>query len=201
LVDAAAFLTRLSTDLRWTANTGWKVTVSDGTNSAYFFAGAAGTGETLDVDLMSGFNFTSGWSSAGGGSPSDADTFATSAVGGIYKSSGIFTASKLYKVAYATDNANSVLRICGIGAIALPGLADLVSGSNYHTGNTTYAGIYLRNSTASTTNVSVLTAQQVLTPDSTGLQALKTAGGAAGWASTGTFNPNAAAYNITITKD
>jgi hypothetical protein len=141
--------------------------------------------------LLASYNFTSGWTNVATGSPVDADTFSSTGTGGIYKN--VFTAGQLIKQSITTDNAALCsYRLVQAGYASVPGVAYLSSGSQYSTIVATYTYAYLRNASASTSNVSVLKGEQVLTPSTTGFTF--------GTLQAGSLNPNAASFTLTVTR-
>ena len=161
---------------------------------------AAGTGETLDVDLLLGFNFTSGWTALEGGAITDADTYSSVDGGGV-RSGALFTVGALYKRSYASDNAFSYCRVSNAAGTQLLS-ATITSGAVYHTGITNYLYTYLRNSITGTTNVATMTAQQVLTPSADGAVIVSAKSGAVqnfGYKNA-SFAYGAASYYVIVKK-
>lgn len=193
LVNGTPFVTQVSQDLRWLANTGWKVTFTNASNSAYLLAGAAGTGETYGSNPFAPFNFTSGFSTSGA-TVSDADTFVTAGgAGGLYKD-GIFIAGKLYKAKVVGSVTSGTLSINSVSAGVNNRVQIAAAGAyGYHTGIAGNTYIYLRNSAASTTDVSSIEVLEITAPDATGFI------GSTNWTISG-ITGGEASYTVTITR-
>lgn len=161
---------------------------------------AAGASETLGADLLSGFDFTSGWGVAGTGSIIDSNSFSSTGSGGVNKS--VLSSLRLYKRAYekSTTAASSMFRISNTMGYISPDDTDLATGSKYSTAIPNYLFCYARNSTAGTTDVTTFTVQQVLTPSSSGatITTLKN-GDVYNWSyKNSSFTYNAASYYVII---
>jgi hypothetical protein len=163
---------------------------------------AAGTGETLGDDLLSGWDFTSGWSTAAA-SIIDANSFSTpSGSGGVYKSN-IATAGYLYKITYerTTTAGGSTLRFSGTGLVTSPGFIPVSTGVYYYQSITGFSSIYLAHATsAGQTDVISMKVEAVLTPSATGVTIVSSKGGATqSFASKdASFTYNAASYRYAI---
>jgi hypothetical protein len=143
------------------------------------FIKAAGTGETLGSDVLAGWDFTSGWSTASA-SIIDANSFSTpSGSGGVYKSN-ITTAGYLYKITYerTTTAGGSSLRFSGAGLVTSPGFIPVSTGVYYYQSITGFHSIYLSHSTSvGQTDVISMKVEAVLTPSATGATIVSAKGG------------------------
>lgn len=156
--------------------------------SAVAPVGDGAGGESLSGDELAGWNFTSGWTIAGGGSSVvDANTIISGVVGGgIYNASGL-VAGKLYYTEFAYSTT--------VGSVTIWDNAGNwwdVAGTRYHTrvGNEVFR---LYSSVAATIDVTTMSRKQVLDPAATGALLLSTKGGSRGWAyKHASFDPNAA---------
>lgn len=194
---ATGLITNSSVDLTPYSSTVWgstalQLTVNDGTNDFTLTPAAAGTGETLDDDLLAGWNLTSGWSVEGGAITNATTATASGALLEIYRS--ILTRGALYKGSFAATVQQGTAKITD----TVGNLTYIANGAtSYFTATLGGAGPYwvIRNSSTENTKTIVITSQavqKVLTPSTTGI--LYTGGSGA------TFNPNAATKSITITK-
>lgn len=139
---------------------------------------APGTVESLDTDLIAGWDFTSGWTPGGTGSIVDADSFSSTGFGGVYKST-VMTLNCLYKVI----SAGSTTAVSSVETTTASGIPSFKSGA-FGTGYGTIVGsggglaIYIRNLSAGTADITTLTVQRVTDPPSTGARIVSTKGGA-----------------------
>jgi len=143
---------------------------------------AAGTGETY-TDLLSGWDFTSGWTVQAGGAIDDSNTFTSTDVGGLRNSTDILTVGELLKLTLASDNGNTSLNIVhASGTFSMPAVQCANNTMKYGVvGYTATLGpcarLYVRLSDTGTSNISVLKGEKVLTPSSTGVTITSTRGG------------------------
>ena len=127
---------------------------------------ARGTGIVSETDLLAGWNFTSGWSTSGPATISDSNTFVTTALAGIYKTSGNMTIGVTYKLTISGTVSAGSLNIRDAGTTTIYGI---VSG----TFNTTiyfvakHIQLFLQNTTAATTDIITLTLQAITNPSIT----------------------------------
>jgi hypothetical protein len=189
LVNGTVFVSNPSVDLRFGANTGWKYTFTSGANSAYFLAGAAGTGETLSANIFSTFNFTSGWTT-GTSTIIDADSFSSPSATGIVKANATTTGGLYKSSATGATTASAMVIRDGTPVVTF---ATMGAAASYATSINGVAGIYLRNSSAGTTDVTTLVVQQVLTPSATGIAAT------GNWTNSG-ITGNEASYTVTVQR-
>ena len=118
-----------------------------------------GDASTAGSDVLSGFNFTN-WSTIGGASIVDSDTFNSTSSGGIRKD-GLITSGKTYLITIAgtTDATGFTFQNYGLGIT----YKTIPSGAF----NETFyieaedAGFYLRNNGAYTTNVTTFSVKEV----------------------------------------
>lgn len=169
-VDGTAFIDNANESVTALADGNHSIEIYDSSNRMLKgVLKAAGSAETLDTDLLSGFNFTSGWNKViGSETIVDSNTFTTLGIGGIKKS--ILSADCLYKLSYekSTTASASVVRIINDSNVVVPGYTDLETGSKYATTTTNYTYLYIRNASAGTTDVTTLMVEQVTTPSSSG---------------------------------
>ena len=100
------------------------------------------------VDILSGWDFTSGWSVQGGGAIDDATTFSSVGAGGISTTANILEIGKDYRITFASDDQTCAIRNGGTEVIG--------------TGDGTYeftaiaTTLYLRLAATGTVNVTTL---------------------------------------------
>lgn len=202
LVNGTAFVTQPSVDLR--KYVGYKITLTASGQTLVGWIKAAGTpeGEMLGSDLLSGFDFTSGWINSESSTIIDFNSFTTIVIGGLRKN--MLTAGMLYKRSYekSTTATSSVFRISSAGGVQSPGDTDLQTGFKYSTVIPNYTHVYARNASAGTTDVTTFTIQQVLTPSETGVTIVNSQGGSTfNWVSDSGINPNSTSFTATITGE
>jgi hypothetical protein len=186
-------------DLRWAV--GFKLSFAAAGKTLVGYGKAAGTGETLNIDIFASFDFTSGWAGHGSGTITDANTFATPvAYGGIYKTADILTQGELMKYSYSATSS------AGTPILKLGALGDsLASGSSglYHTIKSSDNKAYMMNTAiAASIDVATLAAQQVLTPSASGLTIVSAAGGSTyNWTSNDGLPPNSASFALQVTRN
>jgi hypothetical protein len=145
-----------------------------------------GTGETL-TDLIAEWDLTSGWATFAA-TINDADTFTTAGAGGVRKNIG-GAAGALVKLTASYTTTASIVGLMNYGNTASY-LSSFVTGGYRTLVDAT--GIYIRNAAAGQTDITSMSIEQVLTPDTSGFVWTAT--------SVGSFNANAAAFTLTITR-
>lgn len=136
-----------------------------------------GSAETLDADLLSGFDFTSGWGIEGLAAVVDANSYSvTSGNAGVSKSFAAINYTGLYKsvLAGSTTCSQFYLRET-IGGIMI----NTGAGTGYVTwSNSSNNVLFHRSSNAGQTDITTSTFQKVLTPSSSGAVIVNTISGA-----------------------
>jgi hypothetical protein len=189
-----AFVSNPSLNLAQFANSGKLITLTapDGKQMS-FYAGAAGTGETTGSDVLAGWDFTSGWAIYQGTITGAATFTATGSVVEIFKS--LFPVGKLYKGQLSGTAQQGTLGLYNSATQQyLP--ADTLG---YFTARTNNDCTVRVSGTANgkTANISILMAQPVLTPSSTGAWMLQ-ANGTAGYVSMDSGFSFTGPYTVTI---
>jgi len=159
----------------------------DGAKHVVFTGGAAGTGETYGTDLIAGWNLTN-WGIIAAATVVDADTFSTTGNGGVSKQ--ILINGALFKVAFSRSTTASACDVFDSTAV----------GVKFTNGNSTGYGtsvdanrnLYIRNTGAGSTDVATISTFQVLTADTTGLNATAVTDGG--------VTANSATWTLTITR-
>ena len=203
-VAGTEFVTQVSTDLRWLSFLGAKLTWSDGANSAVTYAGAAGSGETYSSEILTDWtnhaanlyetldvssppNITSAINTAGNGI---AYKDIGSAGGKLldYLSDLTINSGTLYKVETGGNTVGGApaTLMTTINATSSKSISKTFTAPTGTTHFLVYADAAVNFSTANQT------LKQHLTPSSTGLILTSPT-----W---GSFAPNSAAFNLTITK-
>ena len=161
---------------------------------AYAWIKAAGTGETLGADLLSGWDLTSGWSVTNA-TIIDSNSFSTSPHGGVSKN--IFAVQKLYYCTYIRTGTSDTMLTTGAGTSQT--IIPVGSNSGYFM-ITNSLSIMLRNNAAGTTDITSMSAQQVLTPSTSGATIVSTKGGGVYNFSykNASFKYNASSYYVII---
>jgi len=169
--------------------TGRYATLNDGEKNKKILIGAVGTGETY-LDVIAGWDLTSGWATYGAASITDLNTLTGAASGGVLKS-GLVTVGELYKLTFerTTTAAVAAFNLRKSDATGLG--TSLSTGSSYKTSITDYTYLGVGNSSAGTTDITSMKAEKVLTPSSTGIWFTPVS-------EDSEWNPNAAAYTVTI---
>jgi hypothetical protein len=194
LVDGTAFATNVSGSIPWAQFLNRKATWSDGTNTAVAFVKAVGTGETLDSDVLNGWNLTSGWGT-NNANIIDANTFETTANNGYVNRNTTFEIGCLYKT---TFNATPSL---GTAFFRDTGTASTII-------NSPAAGVYktavavtlwvVCSLSGSTVDINEMSTQKVTAPSATGCTFVNTRGGSTqNFLSVG-INGNAASFTLTM---
>jgi hypothetical protein len=189
LVSGTSFGTGFSQDLRWLSFLqGIQIVANDDTNSMTIIPTylGYGTGETL-TDLIAEWDLTSGWATFAA-TINDADTFTTAGAGGVRKNIG-GAAGALVKLTASYTTTASIVGLMNYGNTASY-LSSFVTGGYRTLVDAT--GIYIRNAAAGQTDITSMSIEQVLTPDTSGFVWTAT--------SVGSFNANAAAFTLTITR-
>ena len=195
--------THATTDLATQfASTGYLLKVTDtGGKSAYGYIGAAEGGEALGSELLSGWDFTSGWGTTNA-TINDADTYTLTAAAGYIKRAGLLTVNKQYKAvtAWTVSSGNNKI-LDGAGGTAY--LESPTGGTGY--GVAKDAMLLLRGvDNGAVVDVSSLSIKEVTSSDITAVTIYKsTALSTEGWASIQSgFDPNAIStfevYNTTL---
>lgn len=208
LLDAYAFVTQCSTDLRWLSFLGAKTTWSDGSNTAVGYASSTvASGETLGAEFITGLTNIGYETFTANANGKDIDQAVNSSGSALAITNGTTTTGALFKVTTnCTVASGSGPRLEAVNldnnTVAINAAAMSGARIDYRTTADIFGraqkGFGLYNASGINGDWSVVwSAKPVLTPY-LGLWLLKTAGGAAGWASTGTFNPDAAAFNLTL---
>lgn len=207
-VDGTAFIDNLPsavTDLVAADPGNYLLEIYDATGKVLKgYLSAAGTGETY-LDILAGWNLTSGWTMLVGGTIVDADTFTTTVADGPYRNNSFPVTAALYKRTFErnTTSTGCVARVAvNSNYNPLAGVADISTGSAYHTAVVGYTNLYIRNAWAGTTDITSLKAEQVLTPSTSGCVIVSTKGGATENFSykSATFSYNQASYQVVVRK-
>jgi hypothetical protein len=147
------------------------------------YLGAPGTGETLGVSVLAGLNFSSGWI-VSPGSIIDADSYSTTATGGVQSIADLLVALTLYKGALvgATSAGTVTIRDALGGTGYALFASDLIGTPGYSTARVKTSNelrIYIRNSQAATTDVTAAGTYvtPVLTPSTDGCTIVSAKGG------------------------
>lgn len=194
-VDGTAFIDNAGATIPTYADGNHSIEIYDSSNRMLKgVLKAAGAGETLGSDLLSGWDLTSGWSVTNA-TIIDSNSFSTTESGGVSKV--IFGAQKLYYCTYIRTGTSGTLLSTGAGLSQT--IIPVGSNSGYLM-ITNVASIMLRNNAAGTTDVTSMSAQQVLTPSSSGATIVSAKGGAIyNFASKdASFTYNAASYRYAI---
>lgn len=156
--------------------------------TAVFSGVTAGTGETLGSDVYAGFDFTSGYTTINA-TVNDSNTFTTTGINGAVAKSVAETVGALYKFSFLANETGGVsLLLDNAGSFSV---ADGSVGVYRTVGGT--GSIRVRNSVSGiVVDVTTLSGQKVLTPDTTGFTASALTNGG--------INPNATSFVCTITK-
>jgi len=165
------------------------VTDSAGKSASGYLHSIAPGGVTLGGDVMSGWDFTSGFSILGPASIIDANSF--SGIGGVLKN--YLTEKQLYKISNSgASTATCDVRVCTQAGTVLKIFS--LNDFSYVTAIPLYIYIQVRNSTDGTTDVTTLKAEPVTDCPATGALIVSTLGGSTrSWTSVDTgFNPNLA---------
>jgi len=191
-VAGGALLTNVTgLDMRIASREVWgsttpKVTLVNGAYTAVFYGGAAGTGETLGVDVLAGFDFTSGFSTDAGVTINSANTYTSAGTGGPYKANFFSSTGQLYKGTLTLTAANSVIQTSSGGSMVY-----LTKNSTKYFTIAEDRTLRLRNPSAGTTIVSAWVNQRVNQPDGFGIWCGSTAG-----ATDKTLTSISASFNI-----
>ena len=216
-IDGTAFVTQSSVDLR--PYIGFKFSFNDGSQALVGWAKAYGTGETLGSELVTNGDFSAwtgdnpnGWSVAEVG---DATSNVTENPAGKCNiiSDGTFTAvyqaplasSRLYKLTCVVDSLTGQIYF---GQSVAPAWTSVISAAGATTLYGTCAAasqnrVLAARQAGAPCNavVSLVSAKQVLTPDTSGLTIVSASGGSTyNWTSDGGIAPNAASFTLTITN-
>jgi len=184
-----------------------KLTITDSAGKKLVgYIKAAGTGETYN-DVLAGWDFTSGWINYSKATINDADTFTTTAAGGVIKND-VFTELACYRANFTANvSSGSDAKLIGysvsLGTGSGSGLSETQPVVNfYYTTAPSFTSCLLRNNAAATTDVTSLKVEQVLTPSATGVTITSTPDGSTyNWESQESgFNYNdASGYSYSIT--
>jgi hypothetical protein len=162
---------------------------------------AAGTSETLDPDLLAGWNLTSGWSTTKA-SITDADTFTATANDNsyAYKGAGTLSLESLYKgtfLAVSSAGRQAYIRNGNTAVTYVPN-----GTTKYFTCNTdSWLAIgHLSNTIGQYLDITTMTIQQVTAPSSSGCTIVSAKGGEVYNFSykNASFTYNAASYYVII---
>jgi len=160
---------------------------------AWISATAPG-GETLDVDLLNGWNLTSGWTVIVGMIIDSANAMHSSTGGvGVYVTANPISIGQLFKCDYSfASTATAQLRIINSTIDALQPTSGTIASGSYIM-SAILGKPYIRHNAGGATTIDSLVFNKVLTPSVTGI-----------WftpiSDTG-VNLNAASLTITVTKD
>lgn len=205
-VDGTSFIDFTAADVL-TGKTGNLLVVRDSSGRAIQgFIKAAGTGETFS-DALAGWNFTSGWINHLNATINDANTFTTTASGGI-RANDFLTELACYRVNFTANVSAGSVRLVGFSiSLATGAGSGLIVPQPvvnfYNTTAPSFTCYHLRNSDAAITDVTSLKAEQVLTPSTTGVTITSTKGGTTfNWAQkNASFNYNdSSGYTYQIYK-
>lgn len=162
------FFANSSVDLRWTK--GFYVNLNDGSkNLKVLISATAPSGEALGSDILSGFDFTSGWGALNS-SIVDLNTFSVTTNGEIYKTYAGLVRGGLWKTVLEGTAAAGTpyVRQSSPGSVTM---ATMGGGAKYSTpavvsGNQIVA-IHLAQTGTNNVDVTALTMQQVTMPAAT----------------------------------
>jgi hypothetical protein len=198
-VDGTAFLDNCPADI--IAAVGYQVKIYDASNRYLLgWVKEAGSSESL-TDIVSGWDFTSGWTTWFGATISDNNTFVTvGANGGVYKY--VLIGHQLYKNTFSATASLGVVRATDL-AVGDTFFSNGASGAYYtaiHTGGAQASLLIYCNSASSTVDVSTLQVEKVTAPSSSGVTIVNSQGGTTyNFASKdASFTYNAASYTYEI---
>jgi len=165
--------------------TPYYIELLDGTGKkATGYIGATGAGETLDANIVAGWDFTSGWSNYSNATIIDSDSFTTSDTGGIMSVYGILSMSSLYAYTYVATNGHLVNGANGVTIALNDGV------TKYDC--TVYPAIIPYRLGAGNVDVTTLNVQRVTDPPATAVHIVSSLNGTTrNWASIESgFDPN-----------
>ena len=162
------------------------------------YLAAAGDGEDAATDVLTGWNFTSGWTPSAGVTINDVDTFTTTGAGQyIYRSANPFAVGALYKVSYDYDQTAGAVNLRHTSTTPI---ADDGDANKYWTAS----GVSLRiqATLSATVDVTTMTAFAVTGPSADGATIVSAKGGATeNFAyKDASFTFNATSYAVVVRK-
>lgn len=185
-VALGAFLDAPSQDLR--AYRGFVATFTAGGKTAVCQIGEPGTGETLDTNLLAVLDFTSGWTLVNA-SVTDADTYVTTAAGGVYQTVGTATVGALYR---SSLTASVTAGLVSLRDVQLNPTYALNGGVVKYQTCRAFGNLYFRNTAAATTDITAVNIQRVTAPSALGSLLYKLDGVTRSFESNDGLDPNTA---------
>ncbi len=132
--------------------------MGDGTLDSYPLI-ADQTDATLGSDLLSGWDFTSGWSIAGASVINDSDSFTTTGSGGIQKT--YVTVGNTYQCKLAGSVSNNSIRLGQSSGVPYSSDFTGTFDETFYFTAITNGNLYLRNNAAATTDITTLEVKQI----------------------------------------
>ena len=119
--------------------------------------------EALGAEILSGWDFTSGWNTSGTVAIDDSDSFTSTGNGGVYPVAEIVTVGLWYKVVVALSTSAAEVQIINSSGQAAGNLIGTDSGTYYfQAGGTEFPQrIYLRNVGSGTTDVTTFEVYEI----------------------------------------
>ena len=142
------------------------------------YGGAAGGGEALGADVLSGWELTSGWLPGANAEIIDTDTYRTTAAySNVYKNAGAFPdVGAICKFSFSLTPSTGSYRVLNLATSLIYCIGDIVGGYKTVSGDT---GIKLQNIAAGTitTDIGTMITQQLIDIPATGLHLMSAKNG------------------------